>query len=193
MTQLELFCELIRRLECNSLDYVVTGSWAMNYMAEPRATRDVDTMVRIPRERVDEFATIFTDTFNADIDMIRDSVKRLSMFNLIGDGMKFDIIVAGGDSYTRSEFERRQRSVSPSSCANGFWIVAPENLALSKLVWFKNGGQADQQQLDDVVNILVHNKVDAAYMAQWADWLDIIQLHEQAKRRADDELAGRIP
>ena len=43
--ELEVLRDLVTRLETARLDYLLTGSVALNYYAQPRLTRDIDVVI----------------------------------------------------------------------------------------------------------------------------------------------------
>ena len=56
------------------------------------------------------------------------------------------------------------------------WIVAPEDLILSKLEWVKDS--RSELQLEDVRNLLLSvPDLDKDYLARWADRLGIGSLY----------------
>jgi len=190
MTEHDAFCEVVRRLESNDFDYMLTGSWAMNYWAEPRASNDIDLVVALMPSDADRFTAAFAEDFYVDLDTVRDEVGRRGMFNVIYQPLvfKFDIIVQGGDLYSRAAFGRRVRFKGAADCDTGFWVSTPEDVILSKLDWYRAGGEEDSQQFDDVVNVLVScEDLDAAYLREWADALDLQHLFGAAAKMADSE------
>lgn len=47
LSDLEVMQDVGERLEKGSIEYMLTGSVAMNYYAEPRMTRDIDLVVAL--------------------------------------------------------------------------------------------------------------------------------------------------
>jgi len=59
-----------------------------------------------------------------------------------------------------------------------FFIVAPEDLVLSKLVWAKDS--RSEVQLSDVRNLLASvEKMDREYLALWAERLSVGALYRE--------------
>jgi len=47
--ELEVLQDALARLEREGIAYMLTGSLALSYYAEPRMTRDIDLVVEFPR------------------------------------------------------------------------------------------------------------------------------------------------
>lgn len=137
--QLDLLKLVASRLEAAGIPYMLTGSLALSYYAEPRFTRDVDLVVQIRPETVDLVASLFSDDFYADVDALRAAVARQGMVNLIhlDTVTKVDLIVQKATLYHAQEFERRRPVTIEGTSV---WIVSPEDLVISKLSWLQQGG-----------------------------------------------------
>ena len=47
LTELDVLIDVVNKLNSLNIDYMLTGSLAMNYYAEPRMTRDLDIIIEI--------------------------------------------------------------------------------------------------------------------------------------------------
>lgn len=175
LNELEVLREVCSRLETAGIDYMLTGSLAMNYYAQPRMTRDIDMVVALAASDKKRFPEIFTPDFHVDAGSVADAVDHASMFNLLHleSVVKVDMIVRKNSAYRRAEFERRQR-VALEDFA--FWIVSKEDLILSKLAWAKPS--KSEFQLRDVRNLLATG-ADTDYMRRWAHELSVKSLLEE--------------
>lgn len=167
------------RLDEASVAYMVSGSVAMSYYAEPRMTRDIDIVIELGVTGADRMVQLFSDQFHCDVEVIRDAIRRRSMFNLIHTQLvvKVDFIVRQESPYRLTEFDRR-RSVQLA----GFqiWIVSPEDLVLSKLVWAKPSHS--ELQLADVRNLVATiSTLDWPYIETWAARLDVMDLVDEVR------------
>jgi len=52
--ELDIVRDVSLRLEQGSLPYMLTGSMAMNYYAQPRMTRDIDLVVALTPQDIDK-------------------------------------------------------------------------------------------------------------------------------------------
>ncbi len=92
--------------------------------------------------------------------------------------VKVDCVVRKDSEYRRGEFARRR----PVAIAGQqVFLVAPEDLILSKLDWAKES--RSQTQLGDVRNLLksVHG-LDTAYLNHWAERLGLATLYQEVSR-----------
>jgi hypothetical protein len=130
--ELDIVRDVSRRLEQGGLAYMLTGSMAMNYYAQPRMTRDIDIVVTLTPEDADTVVRLFTPDYYASREAISSSIEHESLFNLIHQEsvIKVDCIVRKNTPYRRAEFERRQRITIEDFST---WIASKEDLIVSKL------------------------------------------------------------
>ena len=175
--QLEVLKLVAERLEQASIAYMISGSIALNYYAEPRLTRDIDIIVELRSDDAERLADLFATDFYIDTEAVRDAIARHGMFNVIHyeSIMKVDFIVRKDTPYRQQEFLRR--------CAIDvegmrLWIVTAEDLVLSKLVWAAES--RSEMQLQDVRNLMTAvTTLDWTYLEHWAAELNVVELlHE---------------
>lgn len=111
MNEIDIVRDISRRFEKADIPYMLTGSMAMNYYAQPRMTRDIDVVIAIGPEDVDRVAALFRPNYYVSEENIRESVAHESIFNLIHQEsvIKVDRIIRKRTEYRRLEFERRQK------------------------------------------------------------------------------------
>lgn len=175
--ELEILQLVTTRLAEANISYMVTGSIAMNYYAVPRMTRDIDIVVELSEEDVEETVRLFQGDFYVDREMVQEAVNNRLMFNVIHNAymIKVDLIVRKNSAYRKEEFSRR-RIVKVDD--HPFYIVAPEDLILSKLDWAKDSHS--EIQLGDVRNLLASvQELDHDYLAGWADRLGLKELYQE--------------
>lgn len=134
--ELDVLQDAVGRLERAGIRYMLTGSIALSYYAEPRMTRDIDLVVEFEARGAREIAELFApDYYVSEQDVARALAER-GMFNVLhlDKLVKLDLIVRKEEPYRRRELERRIRVQLPGFEA---WIVSKEDLILSKLVWAK--------------------------------------------------------
>lgn len=175
--QLEFVRIIAQRLEKAGIPYMLTGSLAMAVYATPRMTRDIDVVVELQPEDVKRVAALFATDCYVDEDAVREAVAHRGMFNIIHDAwvIKADLIVRKQARYRVEEFSRRRRiEVDEFSV----WVVAPEDLILSKLAW----SPGSEMQFRDVVAIVRDvAALDWDYMERWAEELGVRARLEQAR------------
>jgi hypothetical protein len=66
------------------------------------------------------------------------------------------------------------------------YVQAPEDSVLSKLDWYRRGGEVSENQWRDVLGILRQRaeQLDSAYLRKWAVELGVADLLERACREA---------
>ena len=172
MNEIDIVRDISHRFEQAGVPYMVTGSMAMNYYAQPRMTRDIDVVIAIGPEDVGRVAALFRPDYYVSEENIRESLAHESIFNLIHQDsvIKVDCIIRKNSEYRRTEFERRQRI---SILDFTTFIVSKEDLMLSKLSWAKESHS--EIQLGDVRNLLA-TRYDAAYLQHWTRELGLDKL-----------------
>jgi len=167
------------RLDAADVPYMVSGSLALGYYAQPRMTRDIDIVVELERANVPRLVAAFADDFYCDEDAIVRAVESRRLVNLIhlDSAYKIDLIVRQDNEYRRVEFQRRR-----SVIIDGFeiWIVTPEDLLLSKLVWSLQGN-SDLQRRDAAAIAASVPTLDWPYIDRWAQELGVISFLEELR------------
>ena len=180
--------DIARILRALGIPHVLTGSFASSVHGVPRMTRDVDFVAEVDGEQVARLATALGDAYYADIEAMRDAVRRGTMFNLahLGTLVKVDIHVPHATPFRRAQFERRvARAIGPGGDAS-LDVLSAEDIVLQKLRWFDAGGRVSDQQWRDVLGVLQGQagRLDEAYLDSWAAQLAITDLLERARAQA---------
>ncbi len=178
MNEIDIVRDISRRFEQAGIAYMLTGSMAMNYYAQPRMTRDIDVVIAIGPEDVGRVAALFRPDYYVSEENIRESLAHESIFNLIHQEsvIKVDCIIRQSSDYRRVEFERRERI---SILDFTTFIVSKEDLIISKLFWAKNSHS--EIQLADVQNLL-STGYDADYLQHWTGELGLDNLLNECLR-----------
>ena len=174
--QFKVLQDVVSRLDRAGIPYMVTGSLAMNHYAQPRMTRDIDLVVDLAAGDSQRVGELFGGDYYLSCDAVRRAIEERSLFNLIHfeEALKVDLIVRKETPYHRGEFERR-RTVEVEGLS--LRIVSPEDLLLSKLVWYSDG--ESDQQLRDLKNIVDSvESFDMEYLRHWAADLGVAELLE---------------
>jgi hypothetical protein len=178
--ELDVLKLVAAQLEGAGIPYMVTGSMAANFYAVPRMTRDIDLVIELSERDVDRITRLFQEEFYIDRDTVQQAIRDHTMFNMIHNALvvKVDCVVRKDTEYRREEFARR-RAVSIAD--QQIFIVAPEDLILSKLDWAKES--RSQMQLDDVWNLLRSVQgLDTAYLNRWVDRLGLAALYQEVRQ-----------
>lgn len=174
--ELEVLRIVTERLDAAGIPYMLTGSMAGNYYAVPRMTRDIDLVVALSPADADRVSALFEPDFYVDRDAVRRAVAERGMVNLIHDELvvKVDLVVQKDTEYRREEFRRRRRT---SVEGMPLYVVAPEDLVISKLEWARDS--RSEIQLADVRNLLESVELDRAYLARWLPRLGLDALYRE--------------
>ena len=176
-TELDVLHDVSRRLEAAGISFMLTGSLAMNYYAQPRMTRDIDLVVSLNQTQIEIFTTSLEGAYYFDRQNIIDAVSSRGMFNLIHNDavIKVDCVVLKGDAYRQEEFARR-KEINLGNFKT--WIVSREDLILSKLFWAKDS--RSEMQLRDVRNLL-STDCNMEYLRSRAKTLKVDALLEEVQ------------
>lgn len=173
--ELDIVRDVSARLDGASIGYMLTGSMAMNYYAQPRMTRDIDVVVALQPADAARVVQLFSPDYYVSREAVDSSIARTAMFNLIHNEsvIKVDCIVRKHSEYRLNEFNRRLRIRIEDFET---WIVSKEDLILSKLFWAKDSHS--ELQLRDVQN-LVSTGCDRAYIGRWTMELGVASLWQE--------------
>src|SRR6188472_1317474 len=110
MNEIDIVRDISQRFEQAHIPYMLTGSMAMNYYAQPRMTRDIDVVVALYPKDVDTILSVFSPEYYVAREAVSQSIAHVSIFNLIHQEsvIKVDCIVRKPTEYRRQEFERRR-------------------------------------------------------------------------------------
>jgi|SRR5882724_3912506 len=170
--ELDILRDVTKRLSTAGIQYMLTGSFALNYYAEPRMTRDIDLVVALSPKDAESIVALFEDDYYVPRNAVVRGITNQSLFNIIHSDsvFKVDCIIRKDTEYRRLEFERRQQVEFDDI---KIWIVSKEDLIISKLLWAKDFHS--DFQLRDVKNLL-KSGYDADYLKTWTRRLDLDDL-----------------
>lgn len=177
--QLDVLKLVTKRLDEAGLAYLITGSIAAGAYGQPRMTRDIDIVAVLYPQHAPQLVDLLSPEFICDVDVIRDAIVRHRMFSVVHRAalQKLDIIVREDRDYEIEKFERRRRI---DVDGQAMWIISPEDLVLSKLVWAKDSGS--ELQLRDVRSIIaLQAGLDWPYVERWALRLSVSQMLKELR------------
>ncbi len=170
--ELDVIRDITTRFSGAGLEYMLTGSVAMNYYVLPRMTRDIDVVVALEPKDADRIVALLKNDYYIDRAAVARAITNESLFNAIHNEsvIKVDCIVRKSTDYRRLEFERRGEVQIQDVKV---WIVSKEDLILSKLYWARDSHS--ELQLRDVKNLLASG-YDAEYLERWTHNLGLDDL-----------------
>ncbi len=170
--QLSVLKLVTARLEAGGIPHMVTGSIASGHYGQPRMTRNIDIVAEVTPADAPGLAAALGDEFGPDAGQIGAAITRRSLFNVIHRDaiVKVDFVVRKSSDYRMEEFRRRRRVHVDG---HPLWMVAPEDLILSKLVWAKES--RSELQVRDIRGVLSFQRsaLDRDYLNQWASRLSV--------------------
>jgi hypothetical protein len=173
--EIDVIRDLAAKFTRGGIDYMLTGSLAMNYYAQPRMTRDIDVVVALEPPDAERLTDLFAPDYYVVREMVARAIARESVFNLIHQEavIKVDCIVRKSSDYRRLEFARRKVITLQDFAV---WIVSKEDLIISKLDWARDS--RSELQLKDVRNLLATG-YDPRYLREWTQKLGLGTLWEE--------------
>ena len=176
---------VIEALNAAGVEYLIGGAIAEGAWGEPRATQDLDLVVKIPIKAINKLseelkkrdmlipAEIILDTIleeRADI-----PINAIHMQS----GLKADLYpVHEGDELLLSAVRRRKR-VDYGPAIGNVCIHSPEDLTLYKLIYFGRSQQSKHSR--DIAAILKSkkNELDMKYIEKWTARLGLSSLWKE--------------
>ena len=161
---LQLLERIVNILTTLQIPYMLSGSVAMNFYAEPRVTQDIDIVVEMQDYDVASFVKALEDKFYYFQESIYTEIRRKGMFNIIDfeTGFKVDFIIRKNDLYEQVKFQN-SRQVKYSDI--DLRIINLEDLIISKLQWIQVL-ESDKQK-NDIINLLDNEQLDLDYIKYW--------------------------
>jgi hypothetical protein len=179
----ERLLEVFDRLE---IPYMIGGSGASSVHGLVRTTGDLDIVAKIAVEDIPSIVTELHEDFYIDEQQMHAALEHSRSFNVIHlrSSYKFDIFPLTTDRYQQIQFGRRR--YEKSSIFTGepleLAVSSPEDVILSKLRSFRQGGEVSEQQWNDVLGVIAvqRQNLDVRCLRDWAEYLGISKLLEQA-------------
>jgi len=139
-------------------------------------------------EHAEPLARALGGTFYVDAESIREAVLHQRSFNVIHleTMFKVDVFVVKKRPFHHSQMERRMAQVIATDPDRTAYVATAEDTILAKLEWYRMSGDVSEQQWRDVLGVMKvqADRLDLAYLRQWAAQLNISDLLERAIKEA---------
>jgi len=154
----------------NHIEYMLSGSVALSVYTLPRATRDFDFVVHLKISDAEYFREHFKEGYYCDEDAVIDAIKNHSMFNIIdyASGFKADFVILKNEPFRKKEFDRRREI---DFFGMPVFVVSPEDLLISKLIWIQNFYSS--LQAEDIKSLSALDNIDKNYIKYWIEYLNL--------------------
>ncbi|MFN8512777.1 MAG: hypothetical protein U0232_02575 [Thermomicrobiales bacterium] len=167
------------------LAYCVGGSFASSFYSLPRSTNDIDLVVALRPEHVTLLVAALEHDYMIDPQAVSMAIAQERSFNIIDLTTfdKIDIFVMKREPWSQQQIRRRRpETLSGEPDAPILFFASPEDVILSKLVWYRNGGEVSDRQWLDILNVLAlqADNLDWAYLHHWASELSVSDLLRRA-------------
>lgn len=179
---------VVETLESLGVPYLVGGSVASSIHGISRSTRDVDLVAALKPEDGAPLVDRLGSAFYADLPSIIEEITARRSFNVIHleTMVKIDLFVAKETPFTASQFERRTEQAIGDQKPLKLSVASPEDTILSKLDWYRLGGEISDRQWNDILGVLKvqGDRLDFDYLRQWAGELGVADLLEKVRGEA---------
>lgn len=169
--------------ETMGVPYLIGGSLASTLYGMVRTTQDSDIVAEMRTEHLEPFVAALQEEFYVDDEMIAESIQHYSSFNIIHRETMFkvDVFIPRPRPFLQSQLERAQRQTFQFDTEVSARFASPEDTILSKLEWYRLGGEVSERQWRDILGILKTRagELDMDYLRQWAQELKIMDLLER--------------
>lgn len=170
--------------------YMLTGSLASAYYAVPRATQDLDVVIAAEAPGIERVVQgLLSAGCYVDRDAALEAGRTHGQFNAIDpeSGWKIDLIVRRDRTYSRTEFERRERV---SLLGVEVAVASLEDVLIAKLEWGRLGDSALQRR--DVVQLLERTweQLDQSYLKKWITELGLQSEWDEVRMQAGRDAGG---
>lgn len=169
--------------------YLIGGSLASVLYGMVRTTQDADIVAEMRPEHLRPFVSALQNEFYIDDEMIATAIERKTSFNIIHREtfFKVDVFIPAPRSFLQSQFNRTQRHTFRFDTEISAEFASPEDTILSKLEWYRLGGEVSDRQWRDILGVIKTraDKLDLAYLRKWADDLQVNDLLERALQQSD--------
>ncbi len=171
-------------LEKLGVPYLIGGSLASTLYGMVRTTQDSDIVAELRLEHLQPFVSALQDEFYIDDEMIAESIQRNSSFNIIHRETMFkvDVFIPRPRPFLRSQLARAQIQTFTFETEVSAKFASPEDVILSKLEWYRMGGEVSDHQWRDILGVLKTRagELDLTYLRKWAGELKVADLLERA-------------
>lgn len=162
-TPTEILISIAKILDDLKIDYFVTGGFAVSVWGKPRFTADIDLIIKMTHLEKKTFAQRISKLYPKgyiDENQIDSALSRKGEFNFIepDTGLKVDFWISKNDVMDKASFA----NTHIKDIGYGVKFISPEDLIISKLVWFKETNS--NRHIEDAQSVINISKLDSKYL-----------------------------
>jgi hypothetical protein len=181
---IEVTLKVTSILEKLGVPYLIGGSLASTLYGMVRTTQDSDIVTDMRPEHIPSFIAALESEFYLDEEMIAESIQHNSSFNMIHreSMFKVDVFIPRQRPFHQSQLARAQRQTFTFETEMSANFASAEDTILSKLEWYRLGGEASDRQWRDILGVLKTRagELELDYLRKWAIELKVSDLLERA-------------
>lgn len=168
--------KILNRLK---IPYLVTGGMAVLMWGKPRFTADIDIVIQLKYENITELKNAllnFRKRGYIDDEAVKEAIRNKGEFNFIDieSGVKIDFwILKESDPVILEQLKRR---VAKKIFKERVYFISPEDLILSKLVWYEKSFSTRHLEDIELVFKISSKKLDKNYLKKQAEKLEVAGL-----------------
>lgn len=176
-------------LEQLGVPYLIGGSLASTLYGMVRTTQDSDVVAEMRLEHLQPFVSALQDEFYLEKEMIAEAIRRHASFNIIHRETMFkvDVFIPRPRPFLKAQLARAQTQTFTFETEVSAKFASPEDTILSKLEWYRMGGEVSDRQWRDILGVLKTRagELDLDYLRKWAKDLKVSDLLERALKEAE--------
>lgn len=185
---LQVLNEVTVVLDRLNIVYALGGSLASSLHGERRFTNDADLSVEPFPGQEKTLVASFGSDYYVSLQAVQEAVQRRSSFNIIHlpTSFKVDLFVRKDRPFEAVALGRRRAHRYEDPSGPSVWVLAPEDVILYKLEWFRLGGELSERQWNDILGVLKTQaeRLDLAYLNHWAQQLSVADLLARARQES---------
>lgn len=158
-----IVARVLAALNQAGIAHMLVGSFARNYYAEPRSTKDADVVLAMTKTSLVAFLAALGPDFHLDGQMSFET-NTGTMRNILmhpESGFTVEMFYLSDDSYDQERFQRRRKTKYDGVPTS---ILTAEDVIVTKLRWARS---KDLDDVRDVIAMQGDEALDWSYIDRW--------------------------
>lgn len=180
---------VVRALERMGIQHYVTGSLASSLHGDPRATNDADLVAVLSPMHFKRLQKELGQRFYLDEEDFLHAVKESRSFNLVDEVelAKVDVFCVRPEGYQADALSRAvSLELERDDPFSSVKVASACDVLLSKLRWYRLGGEVSEQQWKDVLGVAraQAGRLELDYLRRWSKEMGTLDLLERVLSEA---------